>query len=153
MPHIHLETDIAAPAEAVFDASIDVDAHMASVAGTGERAVAGVTQGRMRLGERVTWEARHFALRWRMTVAIIAWGRPRMFADAMLRGPFAFMRHVHRFEPLPGGGTRLVDDFHFRSPLGPLGRLADALLLRRHLERFLRARNAHLKALCEGASA
>ncbi|NED80952.1 cyclase, partial [Streptomyces sp. SID11233] len=47
MEHFELTTRIAAPPEVVFDVSLDVDLHQASMAGSGERAVAGVTSGRM----------------------------------------------------------------------------------------------------------
>ncbi len=47
---------IEAPPEAIFDLSLDIDAHMASMADSNERAVAGVTSGLIGLGEEVTCE-------------------------------------------------------------------------------------------------
>jgi len=38
-----LVTETPYPVEALFDVSLDIDAHMASMAASGERAVAGVT--------------------------------------------------------------------------------------------------------------
>ena len=47
----------------------------------------------------------------------------RQFVDRMVRGPFRFWRHVHRFEP-DGDGCRLIDEIDFEIPFGlPLGRL------------------------------
>lgn len=46
-----LETTIAAPPAACFELSLSVDAHAASMSGSGEDAVAGVTSGSLVLGD------------------------------------------------------------------------------------------------------
>ncbi len=79
MPTIRPETTILAPIERCFDLSLDVDLHSRSVAQTHERAVAGVTTGRMQLGDIVTWEAVHFGVRQRLTSKITAYERPPAF--------------------------------------------------------------------------
>ena len=147
MRHLTLVTDIAAPIELVYDASLDVDVHMASQP-NGERAVAGVTSGMMSLGDTVTWSARHFGIRWRLTSQIIVAERPHTFTDEQLRGPFARWHHRHVFER-HGAGTRMTDEVAWAAPLGPLGRLVEAAALARHMERLLNGRNAYLKRLCE----
>ena len=70
MPMILLETVIAAPPEVVFDLARSIDAHQESTRQTAERAVAGVTTGLLGPGEEVTWEARHFGIKQRLTVRI-----------------------------------------------------------------------------------
>lgn len=149
MPTLDLATDIAAPPERVFDLARCIDLHMASTAHTGERAVAGVTSGLIGMGQEVTWEARHLGVRQRLSVRITLYDRPRMFVDRMVKGAFAHMEHHHHFAPLPDGGTRMRDVFVYASPLGPLGLLADALFLKRHLRNLLLRRNAMLKAVAE----
>jgi hypothetical protein len=47
------------------------------------------------------------------------------------------------------GGTLMTDDWEHTSPLGPLGWLADRLVLGRHMRRLLETRNAALKAAAE----
>lgn len=148
MPFIRLETLIRAPAGLCFDLSRDIDAHVASTNGTHERAVAGVTSGLINLGESVTWEATHFFVRQRMTSKITAFERPRMFVDEMQRGPFKRWRHAHLFEE-KNGATLMIDEVEYASPLGPLGRLADALFLERYMTGLLAGRNAYLKRLAE----
>jgi ligand-binding SRPBCC domain-containing protein len=143
-PRLRLDTYIAAPPEVCFDLSRDVDRHVAWAGSSGERAVAGVTSGRMALGDEVTWEARHFGVSWRMTSRIVAYDRSRSFVDEMQRGPFRRWRHMHRFEPA-GQGTLMVDEVEFASPLPLLGRLADLLVLGRYMRRLLQDRNAQLK--------
>lgn len=72
---------IKATQPAVFDLSLSVDAHLESMAGSRERAVAGVTTGSIGLGEEVTWRAVHFGLPFRMTTRIIELERPTRFVD------------------------------------------------------------------------
>jgi hypothetical protein len=71
-----------------FDLSVDVDVHQRSVAVTGERAVAGVTSGRMGLGDEVTWEARHLGKTRGLTSRITEHDRPHRFVDEMVTGAF-----------------------------------------------------------------
>ena len=148
MPKIHLETFIRASPELCFDLARDVDIHMASTDYTGERAVQGVTSGMMNLGDEVTWEARHFGVRQRLTSRITAMERPRMFVDEMQRGAFKSWHHTHLFEPREDG-TLMIDDCLYSSPLGPLGRVIDRLFLEKYMTRLLQVRNAHIKRVAE----
>lgn len=70
MPRIELTTVVQADRATVFDACRDVGLHTASMGTSAERAIAGVTTGRLTAGDVVTWRARHFGLPWRMTVRI-----------------------------------------------------------------------------------
>jgi ligand-binding SRPBCC domain-containing protein len=148
MPTIHLETFIGAPPQLCFDLARSVDVHMASTNHTGERAVAGVTSGMMNLDDEVTWEARHFGVRQRLTSRITMMERPRLFVDEMQRGAFKRWHHTHTFEERRGG-TLMIDDADYASPLGLLGRLADRLFLERYMTRLLLVRNAHIKKVAE----
>jgi hypothetical protein len=80
---IRLWTSIVAPPERVFDLARSINAHQDSAEGTQERAVAGVTRGLISLGEEVTWKARHFGLKQRLTVRITKFERPAHFKDVM----------------------------------------------------------------------
>ena len=151
MPRIILKTFIKAPADICFDLSRSVDVHVASTDGSNERAVAGVTSGMMNLGDTVTWEAEHFGVRQRLTSKITAFDRPRLFVDEMRRGAFRRWRHTHYFKPADGG-TLMVDDVDYASPLGPLGSLADALFLKSYMTRLLEARNDYIRKLAESRS-
>jgi ligand-binding SRPBCC domain-containing protein len=148
VPILRLVTHIAAPRPVCFDLSRSVDAHVASTAQTGERAVAGVTSGLLSLGDEVTWEAVHFGVRQRLRSRITEMDPPHRFVDEMVSGAFHRFRHVHEFSE-EGGDTTMVDVLDFASPLGPLGRLVDALVLGRYLTRFLCRRNATLRAMAE----
>ena len=67
----------------------------------------------------------------------------------MVKGAFAGFTHTHLFEPVAPDSTRMTDRFDYRSPLGPLGRVADAIFLERYMTRFLAERAVVLKALAE----
>jgi ligand-binding SRPBCC domain-containing protein len=138
--------------ELCFDLSVDVDVHQASVVATGERAVGGTTSGRMGFGDQVTWEARHLGRTRRMTTQITTFERPQRFVDEMVSGAFNSLRHEHLFKKA-GDGTLMLDVFEYESPLGPLGRLADVVFLRRYMTSLLETRNRHIKALAEQRAA
>lgn len=151
MPTIRLETSINAPIERCFDLSLSVDLHQYSVAHTHERPVAGVTKGIMKLGDTVTWEAIHFGIRQHLTSKITAYERPYRFIDEMVRGAFQEMIHIHEFVPQPSS-TLMIDLFTFRTPFGPLGRLAEILVLTRYMKGLLLTRNRYLKQVAESGA-
>ena len=111
----------------------------------------GRTSGLLELGEEVTWQARHFGVTQRLTSRITAFDRPINFQDRMTKGAFKFLEHDHHFEPGEAGGTVMVDTLRFQSPFGPIGWLAERMLLGRHLRRFLIERGQALKAMAEHA--
>ncbi|NUT53647.1 MAG: SRPBCC family protein [Saccharothrix sp.] len=149
MTRFEVVTAVAAPARLVFDVSLEVEVHTTSMAGSGERAVGGVTEGRLGPGDTVTWQARHFGVRWRMTSRISAFEPPRHFVDEQVRGPFRRWRHEHHFEPDGDRGTVMRDVVDFAAPLGPLGSLAELVALDRYLPRLIAVRNEHVKAIAE----
>ena len=152
MPTVRLVTTIHAPIEQCFDLARSVDAHRESVAQTRERAIAGVTSGLLVLGDAVTWEAIHFGVRQRLTVQITEFDPPHHFIDALVKGPFRALRHVHEFTP-DGDATRMVDLFSFEVPGGIAGRLVTALILTRYMRTFLYKRNLYLKSVAEANQA
>jgi ligand-binding SRPBCC domain-containing protein len=146
---IRLSTSIAAPRERVFDLTRSIDLHTRSLSWTREVPVAGRTSGLIGLGETVTWRAWHLGVRQRLTSRISAYDRPAYFQDVMVSGAFAWMEHDHWFDAAPDGGTVLRDEFRFAAPLGALGRIAEAVVLRRYMTRFLERRNAVIKRVAE----
>jgi len=148
MPVIRLETLIQAPTERCFDLSLSVDVHCRCASETHERPVAGVMTGLMKPGDTVTWEAIHFGVRQRLTSKITAYERPYRFTDEMVKGAFHMIKHTHEFVPTDDG-TRLIDTFLFRAPLGLLGRLVERLVLTRYMTGLLLARNSCLKQVAE----
>lgn len=143
MVRFQRQTVIPLDPPAAFDLSLSIDAHVGAFAESGEQAMAGVKSGIIGLGEFVTWRAKHFGITWTMTSVITEWDRPRRFVDEQRRGPFRSFWHEHRFTPVVAG-TLLDDDVRFEAPLGPLGRVAEKLVLGRYLPRLIDVRNEFL---------
>ena len=151
MTTIAVETRIRAPIEVCFDLARDVDVHVRTSSSTGERAVAGKTSGLLELGDVVTFEAVHFGIRQRLTSRIVEFDRPKRFVDEMVQGAFASLRHTHEFF-VEGTSVLMRDTLTWRSPLGPLGVIADQLFVRRHLYNFMVTKQSDLKVHAERTS-
>jgi 8-oxo-dGTP diphosphatase len=72
--------------------------------------------------------------------------------SVLARGPLRAVAHVVTLTPSPVG-TWLRDELRWTAPLGPLGRLADGVLLRRMLRGVLAARAEVLSARAEELAA
>lgn len=129
--------------ERLFDLSLDIDAHVASMSRSGEQAIAGVRSGTIALGESVTWRARHFGVLFTMTSTITALDRPARFVDEQTRGPFRSFRHEHVFTQ-DGEDAVMIDTLTLASPV--FGALAERFVLVPYLRRLIVARNRHLVA-------
>jgi ligand-binding SRPBCC domain-containing protein len=144
-------TIIAAPIDRCFDLARSVEVHLAGNTHFGEQAVAleGATTGLLGLGDTVTWRARHFFVRQRLTSKTTAFDPPVYFQDTMLRGAFRSMQHDHHFRALSDGRCEMLDVFRFAAPIPLLGRIAESLVLRRYMQALLRERNAVIKEIAE----
>ncbi len=144
-------TLIRAPIERCFDLARSVEVHLAGNVHWGEEAVAlgGVTSGLVGMGERVTWRAKHMGVRQRLTSEITAMDAPNYFQDTMVQGAFRSMQHDHFFRTLADGSTEMKDVFRFVAPMPVLGRVAEALVLRRYMMELLHERNVVVKQVAE----
>ena len=145
---ITLSTHINAPIHRCFDLARSIDLHTASMKHTGEKAIAGRTSGLIGLGETVTWEAKHFGIRQRLTSKITEFEYPDYFVDEMVSGAFKSFRHEHRFS-WQEGKTLMTDIFDFEAPFGPLGWLANTLFLKSYMKGLLTKRNQIIKQAAE----
>ena len=136
-------TRAAIPQTELFDRARSIDAHKESMSHSREEAIAGVTSGLISLGEEVTWRAWHFGVPFRMTSRISEMGAPDYFVDEQVSGPFRRFRHHHEFSQ-DGSVTTMIDRIEFEAPFGPLGRLAERLVLTRYLRQLIVRRNRHL---------
>ena len=149
MPSIVIETTIHAPAELCFDLARDVAAHAESASFSSERIVEpGRMEGLLERGDIVAFEGRHFGIRQRFVARITELDRPIRFVDEMVHGAFRRLRHIHEFEWI-GNGTLMRDIIEWQAPFGFIGRLADALFLRRHMAWFVFTKQSVLKQIAE----
>ena len=141
--YFECRTRTSTPKSELFDRARSIDAHRESMAQSREKAVAGVTSGLISVGEEVTWRAWHFGIPLQMTSRITEMEPPDYFVDEQVSGPFRRFRHVHEFSQ-DSTGTTMVDRVEFAAPFGPLGRLAEKLVLARYLRKLIETRNRHL---------
>jgi ligand-binding SRPBCC domain-containing protein len=148
MPVIKHEQFIKAPRELCFDLTRDVGVHTKTTAKTKEKAVGGVTKGLLEEGDTVTWEATHFGIKQRLTAKVTQMRKYTEFTDIMVKGAFHSFTHTHKFIEQKGG-TLMIDTFDYKSPLGPIGIIADKLFLERYMTRFIISKAKELKKMAE----
>jgi ligand-binding SRPBCC domain-containing protein len=148
VPLLELTTRIHAPIGRCFDLARCLELHADSLKYTGESIVAGVEGGLIELGQSVTFRARHFGVWQRLTSRLTVYDPPHHFRDSMIKGAFKRLNHDHFFRE-DGEETIMIDRFDFASPLGPLGWIADQLLLRRYMRHLLEERNRVIKKIAE----
>jgi ligand-binding SRPBCC domain-containing protein len=149
MPFIHLTTFIAAPQERVFNLGRSVDLHKASMKHYEEKIVNGTMTGLMNLNDTVTWTAKHLFKQRRLKIKVTKFHAPEYFIDEQEEGDFKMMKHEHYFKPIENG-TIMIDQFHFETPYGTIGRLINNFYLEKYMTRLLKERNAMIKETAEG---
>lgn len=148
MPFIHLTTFIAAPQQRVFDLSRSVDLHKASMKHHEEKIIDGSMSGLMKLNDTVTWTAKHFFKQRRLKIKITQLQKPDFFVDEQQEGDFKMMKHEHYFKPIENG-TIMIDQFHFETPYGLIGKIINKLYLEKYMTKLLNQRNQVIKDAAE----
>jgi ligand-binding SRPBCC domain-containing protein len=98
-------------------------------------------------GQRITYTVRPLLgipLTWVTLIEEVS--APQLFVDTQLKGPYKRWWHLHTFEAVPGG-VRMRDRVEYELPMGPLGKLAHAIFVRRRLEHIFDFRRAKLEEL------
>jgi ligand-binding SRPBCC domain-containing protein len=88
----------------------------------------------MRAGTVIEYRLRLRGAPLRWASLIEEWIPGRRFVDRQLRGPYRLWHHTHEFAPHPDG-TLIRDCVRYALPLGPIGAVAHAVLVRRDLAR------------------
>ena len=149
MPTIHLTTFIAAPVPVVFDLSRHIGLHAESMSRHKEEAVAGTRFGLIEKDETVTWKARHLFKNRLLRVKITDMKKHESFTDEQAEGDFKMLKHEHYFKAIENG-TIMIDQFHFESPKGLIGRFINNIYLERYMTKLLQERNKMIKEVAEG---
>ena len=87
----------------------------------------------MRAGARIDYTLSLWGLPIRWRTKITLWEPNVRFVDEQESGPYTLWQHSHEFEA-HADGTRMRDRVDYQLPLGPLGSLAHALVVRRSLD-------------------
>jgi NADH dehydrogenase len=101
----------------------------------------------MREGLQVDYRVRPLLgipLNWRSLIA--EYDPPNGFRDIQLNGPYRSWDHRHTFVA-EGDRTMVIDDVEYSLPLGPLGRIAHASVVRGQVEEIFRYRARTVRSL------
>jgi ligand-binding SRPBCC domain-containing protein len=93
----------------------------------------------MARGTLIDYRLKLAGIPFRWQSRIDEWVPGRRFVDVQTRGPYKSWHHTHEFEDVDGG-TLIRDTVKYSLSLGPLGRIAHALFVRRSLFRIFNHR-------------
>lgn len=71
----------------------------------------------------------------------------KMFVDEQRRGPYKMWHHEHHFSATEDGCVLMRDIVHYQLPLGPLGRLAHSLFVKKQLTDIFEVRKCRVALL------
>jgi hypothetical protein len=148
MPTIEIKTEINSDIQICFDMARNIDLHQESLKFSNEKAISGKVSGLIEKGEWVTWEAKHLGFVQHLTSRITKLESPNYFIDEMVFGAFKSFKHEHIFLE-EDSKTIMIDKFHFESPMGILGKIANTLFLKRYMKKLLETRSEFLKETAE----
>jgi ligand-binding SRPBCC domain-containing protein len=101
----------------------------------------------MRPGALIDYRLSLFGVGFGWRTEIQAFVPGERFVDVQLRGPYARWHHTHTFADAPGGATLIGDRVEYALPLGPLGEVAHALVVRRQLDTIFEHRRRIIEAM------
>jgi ligand-binding SRPBCC domain-containing protein len=111
--------------------------------------VAHTTDATVRRGTRIRYDIKWFGLPMRWESLISEYRENERFSDEMLIGPYARWYHTHTFEQLDGG-VEMRDRVEYALPLGPLGRVAHAVMVARQLRAIFDYREVRIREIFPG---
>lgn len=100
----------------------------------------------MRAGTRIDYQIRLVGIPLRWETLIESFEPGRRFVDVQLSGPYKSWRHEHEFVEVPDG-TLIKDRVTYEMPLGIVGELGRALMVRRTLDRIFDFRRQVVAAM------
>ena len=98
---------------------------------------------KMRKGLEINYKIKWLGLSMGWQTIITEYQPPYRFVDLQAKGPYRLWHHTHRFQPLPDG-TLVTDEVRYVLPLGPLGSIAHAAMVKHQLLGIFRYRQQKL---------
>lgn len=148
MPILMIETAINAQAEICFGLVRNVSFYVQSGEKDFEKFAAENPHGEIMLGEIVTFERKIFGVSQILKVKVIELEKPLRFTDEMIEGNFKSFRHTHEFISV-NDQTLMRDTFVWKSPFWILGKVLDAIFIKKYLRKTAVRRNAKLREIAE----
>ena len=87
----------------------------------------------------------HVPLTWVTEITQVR--RPEFFVDEQRFGPYRLWHHEHSFRALSADATEVRDLVHYVPPLGAIGAILNALVIRRQLEAIFAFRAQQLETI------
>lgn len=103
----------------------------------------------MRKGAEIEYIIKWLGIPMHWKTLISGYDPPYSFVDEQAEGPYSFWRHHHTFEETPLG-TRVGDHVEYALPLGVLGQVAHAVMVKRQLEAIFKFRQREIGNLLGG---
>ncbi len=97
----------------------------------------------MQEGTLIDYRLKLHGVRLNWLTRIDEWEPGVRFVDRQLKGPYRLWHHTHTFEA-DGEDTLMRDIVRYALPLGPLGEVARAVLVKRDLKRIFDFRQAEI---------
>ena len=152
MPVLEFEITVAAPLEDVW-AFHDDPANLGALSPPASEVKIESIDAPVKAGSRIVLTAKGPVgrVRWVARIAehkpprAVVFGEEARFVDEQESGPFKSFRHEHDFERVGEKATRLLDRITYRVGWGPIGWVADFLIVRRQLRSMFRHRHAVLR--------
>jgi ligand-binding SRPBCC domain-containing protein len=102
--------------------------------------------GELATGTLIRYKLRWHGLPMRWSSEIVNWDPPHRFIDNQINGPYALWHREHRLTP-QNEGTLIRDEVAYALPLGPLGRLINALFVHKDVEGIFDYRKQRMREL------
>lgn len=87
----------------------------------------------MRQGTLIDYTIRWLSFPIHWTTLVSGYDPPHRFVDEQIRGPYALWHHTHTFVEKEGW-TEMTDEVRYALPMGFIGRLARAVVVRHQLD-------------------
>ena len=153
MPTLEFETTVTAPLAAVWAFHEDVTTSLPALSPPGDQVRIESADLPVRVGSKIVILAKGPVgkLRWVAKIVehkpprAVVFGEEARFVDEQESGPFKSWRHEHDFEAIDAKTTRVFDRVTYRVGWGPIGWVADAILVRRKLAAMFRHRHDQLQ--------
>lgn len=88
---------------------------------------------KMQSGAIIDYSVKIMGFRRHWQTLITEYNPPDRFVDIQLKGPYTFWHHTHRFVDR-GSKTTIIDEVKYVVPFGIIGRIINAVVIRRQLD-------------------
>jgi ligand-binding SRPBCC domain-containing protein len=150
MPTIHLTSCILAPIDRVFNLSRSTSLHKAVIRKyDGGNLDGGGAEGLMKQGDKIRFQLKLMGAKRTLVTQMEHLEFPAVFNSSLVSGPFKSLHHEHHFKSI-ANGTLLIDLLEYEPAFGLAGRMADTMIIRSFLKKYLEAKNKLIKQYAEG---